>query len=340
MMKNTNRNTSPKSYISALSLIHKKKNLVNLFNTAIALLFLTLLFAPFTLVSAQTSATPQPLLPQNGANYVEVTSIQFSWTTVTGASEYKFELSKNINFQSPYVFPATIRNSTAYMFKATLEYKTTYFWRVRAEPLGDWSAVSVFTTKANPASTNNTTAPPKGSTKSSSIISYLEDIGWPIVGVTAAVIVAVVIAFLVLSKPKTPSGGSRQWQPNQPPPFMQQPSTCPTCGSPNTPDRKFCSNCGANLPIRGPQQPFGTPSGQQSIACPTCGFPNNTPDRKFCGNCGANLGNTCQQPPQVSQQQQAYQIYETYSCPVCGSPINKGTNPCPNCHNWLDWGAF
>lgn len=322
-------------------MVHKRKSRTSIFTCAIFLLFFTYIAFPFTLVLAQTSQTPEPQLPQNGANYVDITSIQFSWRPVTGASEYKFELSDDISFSTSNVFKQTIRNSTAYTFKATLEYETTYFWRVAAEPLGDWSAVSVFTTKASSAaSTNNATPTSQDSTNKSSFISYLENIGWPIVGAIVAVIVAAIVALIILYKPKKQPVNPRQWHTTQPPPFMQQPSTCPTCGFLNTPERKFCSNCGANLLIRGPQQQWRPPPDQQQmITCPSCGFPNNTPDRKFCSNCGSNLMSAWQQPPQETQQQ-AYQVYQTYSCPVCGTPITKGNNPCPNCHAWLDWGAY
>jgi hypothetical protein len=340
MMERITGNISPKTSNATRRTLLKRRRWTNNLILIIFMLFLALISFSFSSVSAQTSQSPEPQLPKNGATYIDVTSIPFSWTSVVGTSEYKLELSKNIDFSAD-VFKATIRNSTAYVYRGTLEYKTTYYWRVMAEPLGDWSAVSIFSTKASSsASTNNTTSPPQDSTKKSSLLSYLENIGWPIVGVIAAVIVAVIVALVVLLKPKRQIGDPRQYQVTQPPPFMQQPSACSACGSPNTPDRKFCINCGTNLLNQGPQQTWGPPSGQQqTITCPTCGFPNNTPDRKFCGNCGANLVSTWQQSSQRTQQQ-AYQVYQTYSCPVCGAPIVKGNNPCPNCRTWLDWGAY
>jgi class 3 adenylate cyclase/tetratricopeptide (TPR) repeat protein len=47
---------------------------------------------------------------------------------------------------------------------------------------------------------------------------------------------------------------------------------CPSCGTENRPDRKFCSNCGSPL----------------AISCPTCGTPN-LPGERFCGECGTPL---------------------------------------------------
>ncbi len=48
---------------------------------------------------------------------------------------------------------------------------------------------------------------------------------------------------------------------------------CPTCGTQNEVDRKFCGECGAKL----------------ALACTACGAAN-TPGMKFCGECGVPLG--------------------------------------------------
>ncbi len=48
--------------------------------------------------------------------------------------------------------------------------------------------------------------------------------------------------------------------------------TCPACGSPNEPGRKFCGECGASL----------------ARLCPSCGAPNAATVR-FCGECGQAL---------------------------------------------------
>ncbi len=344
MMEVTTVKLQKQPYNATTSTLLNRKRCANKLIFIVLIVLFTVAFLPFSLALAQEAPYPEPLLPKTGATNVEVTSIVFSWKPFyVGTEEYTFQLSKNIDF-SNLVIEAKIRgDSTAYTYRGTLEYNTTYSWRVMSsKPLGDWSPVSTFTTKASPAaSTNNATAPPQDSTKKSSIISYLENIGWPIVGVIAAVIVVLIIALVVLTKPKTPPGRPGQWQGTQPPPHMQQPSVCLTCGSPNAPERKFCSNCGGNLMGTGPQQTWGPPpTQQQAITCPTCGFPNNTPDRKFCGNCGGNLTTAWQQPPRGPQQQQNYQVYQTFSCPICGAPIIKGSNPCPNCRTWLDWGAY
>jgi class 3 adenylate cyclase/tetratricopeptide (TPR) repeat protein len=48
---------------------------------------------------------------------------------------------------------------------------------------------------------------------------------------------------------------------------------CPSCGTANREERKFCAECGT---------PFALP-------CPACGA-SNAPGEKFCGECGSSLG--------------------------------------------------
>ncbi len=52
-------------------------------------------------------------------------------------------------------------------------------------------------------------------------------------------------------------------------------ATCAACGTDNRPGRKFCSSCGAGLPV----------------TCPNCGAENEAGER-FCGECGTSLGGT------------------------------------------------
>jgi hypothetical protein len=349
---------------------------------ASALLFIIAIFTILTgLVLAQELPYPNPIYPPNGGtiDIDKITSIVFSWTRFyVGTNKYNFELAKNEDM-SNLVVKATISDGlTTYKYTGKLDYNTTYYWRVMAsEPLGGEWGSAIFTTKAIQASTNNVTKPKESTPESfpSSIINYLTNKdNLPIVGLIAGVVIIGIIALVVLAKPKSKPAGQRQWQ-GMPPPQMQQPIVCPACGLPNSPERKFCSNCGTGLTSRGPQQPpWGT---QPTTACPNCGLPNS-PERKFCSNCGTGLAsrgpqqpwgtqqpNTClscglpnppgqrfcyncgtnlaggQQPPPPlqQQQQQQWQVYQTFTCPICGTPVNKGSNPCPNCRTWLDWGA-
>ncbi len=60
---------------------------------------------------------------------------------------------------------------------------------------------------------------------------------------------------------------------------------CPNCGKPNGADKKFCADCGTQLP----EQTLA-----QGAACTECGTQNNI-GTKFCQNCGAKLPATIQE---------------------------------------------
>src|SRR6266487_3404718 len=51
---------------------------------------------------------------------------------------------------------------------------------------------------------------------------------------------------------------------------------CPSCGSANQDENRFCGDCGASL----------------AQHCRACGR-ENPPGKKFCGDCGAPLTNAC-----------------------------------------------
>jgi len=148
---------------------------------------------------------------------------------------------------------------------------------------------------------------------------------------------------------------------------MGSQNQCPSCGTVNSPGRKFCSNCGGNL-MAGPAfQQKQAPAGPGGTICQNCGSPI-APGRQFCGVCGnkimppqqqdfqaaqSNNCIACGSPLQPGQQfcgncgapvvtgQQMSNTYQTqmFMCPICGASINRGTNPCPSCNTWLDWGA-
>ncbi len=66
---------------------------------------------------------------------------------------------------------------------------------------------------------------------------------------------------------------------------------CPNCNKPNGADKKFCADCGTQLP----EQTLA-----QGAVCTECGTQNNI-GTKFCQNCGAKLPATIQE-----EQEQAY----------------------------------
>src|SRR5207247_8476721 len=59
---------------------------------------------------------------------------------------------------------------------------------------------------------------------------------------------------------------------------------CPSCGTENEADRRFCGECGSPL----------------ARACPSCGAPN-APGVKFCGECGTPLTEQAPRPPTPAQ---------------------------------------
>jgi membrane protease subunit (stomatin/prohibitin family) len=85
---------------------------------------------------------------------------------------------------------------------------------------------------------------------------------------------------------------------------------CGKCGTLNSENAKFCSNCGQTL------APAPAPAGAV-VACPSCGT-QNASTAKFCSNCGASM----QAPTAVN-------------CPQCGTESPPGTKFCPSCGNNL-----
>jgi subtilisin family serine protease len=84
--------------------------------------------------------------PANGATGVS-TSPTLRWSTVTGATSYSLQVSKNANF-SPLALNATGITAT-YAGISGATRGTRYYWRVRAsnsKGAGAWSAASSFTT--------------------------------------------------------------------------------------------------------------------------------------------------------------------------------------------------
>ena len=181
------------------------------------------------------------------------------------------------------------------------------------------------------------------------IKDYFKDPDWLLIGLIIAAVVVVVLTIIVLTRrqdlpekqdqPSEQAQSARRQPPaagGQPPTGRQQPMerpqmtggqrllTCPSCGTSNPPDRKFCGSCGTNL-AAGPQQ--SAPSAPQIAPCPSCGTPN-PPDRKFCGTCGTNLAAKAQKPT-------AAEVPRETVCAQCGTPNPPGRKFCGNCGNSL-----
>jgi membrane protease subunit (stomatin/prohibitin family) len=86
---------------------------------------------------------------------------------------------------------------------------------------------------------------------------------------------------------------------------------CGKCGTLNSENAKFCSNCGQTL------APAPAPAGAV-VACPSCGT-QNAATAKFCANCGTSL-----------------QAPAALTCPKCSTESPPGTRFCPNCGTNLE----
>ena len=105
----------------------------------------------FTTTLGQTVVGPKLISPSGGADLISLEPI-FQWSAVAGAEKYELIVSTDVSFINPvigktgrYALPAT-----AWKSDKSLEEGNTYYWKVRAigsDSYGDWSAVSIFTTR-------------------------------------------------------------------------------------------------------------------------------------------------------------------------------------------------
>ena len=246
-------------------------------------------------------------------------------------------------------------------------------------------AQGVGTTPATttPATTTPSTQPPAstdGETSSfmDKLKGFVDEVGLPIIlAVVFILIIIIVLIFALALRPKRPYGAPDITQSPRGG-FMPQGITCPVCGFANTPEKKFCGNCGSGLASaqtsysqRMPPAPPVPPAQTASAACTACGNAN-PPGSQFCGNCGTSLMTkqqggswqarqpgappdscpacgapmqpgrqfcgNCGSPLRSANEQQVVGSYQTFACPICGATINQGQNPCPGCNTWLDWG--
>ena len=329
-------------------------------------LFIILLCNPLA-VQSQEKNFPEPISPPPNATDIPVTQIVFSWKPFyVATNEYTFQLSKNSDM-SDLVDEQKI-SGTTYKYMATLEYDTTYYWKLWAsDPPGGDPVTSIFITESKPTSQP---APPAEEGSSG---GFFDDPDWGLIGfITGGVIVVALCAFVFLRPRKPPARRQRPgWQGP-----MGPPQTCPACGTPNAPGKKFCGNCGAAIAAPSPASTMGA---TQTGVCTSCGSPN-PPGRPFCGNCGAPAAPPAQAPAAGMQQampsqqqaagrqmnicaacgttnppgqqfcgncganlagpvqQQNMEVLQSYTCPICGAAITPNSNPCPNCGTWLDWG--
>lgn len=80
--------------------------------------------------------------------------------------------------------------------------------------------------------------------------------------------------------------------------------TCSECGATNSPDSKFCNNCGKSLAM-------------SSVICTSCNAQNSM-SSKFCSNCGASL------------------VPEKITCPACNAENDGKAKFCNSCGTQLN----
>lgn len=332
----------------------RRKKSGRLWFVCIALLILSISTLIFPVNVIAEGSPPVLVSPESGATNVEITGLTFSWQAPdTFAQGYVFELSSSDNFSNPIVSQQLY--DITYTYTGTLEQGKTYYWRVQVqEPApSDWGQAS-FTTKgsdttgsSNNSSSDNATGgagtTAQGGSFIDNIISFLSEIGWPLVGGMAFVlIVLIVLISMLLSKPKkkTPprmsgaqmGGGTPPGTGAAPGTGMGQQIPCTTCGTVNLAGKKFCANCGSSLAVVGQQFQQRPPQfSQGGSVCSSCGSPV-PPGRQFCGVCGGKVA-----PPQQPGWQST-QFRPPSNCTVCGSPLQPGQQFCGSCGNSISSG--
>jgi len=95
-------------------------------------------------IAPGAAAVPTIASPLNGAS-IDNTAPAFSWSPVSQADMYEFQLAADTGFASPLVSEQLA--NTGIQPAVTLDRGVTYFWRVRAiaPVVGDWSTISNFT---------------------------------------------------------------------------------------------------------------------------------------------------------------------------------------------------
>ena len=126
----------------------------NLFSMVMVATLLVSILAPIPTQTAYALDIPQPLYP---ADYAETTSLSdpplgvpsFSWSAVSGATNYRLQVDTDIGFTLPIVMDVTTRNAAYTPYQTShLFGDGEWYWRVRVEeptPVGDWSPILRFT---------------------------------------------------------------------------------------------------------------------------------------------------------------------------------------------------
>lgn len=90
-------------------------------------------------------STPALISPNHESTNVD-TTVLFSWTNISTADSYSFQLSKTTTFDSLITDSVTTLSE---LNSSNLDFETSYYWRVKAKNVGGesaWSSVYSFTT--------------------------------------------------------------------------------------------------------------------------------------------------------------------------------------------------
>jgi hypothetical protein len=113
------------------------------------------LYSPYSEARSFTIQPGVALVPSIGSpvngGTVDTTTPAFSWSPVSGATQYEFELAVSTNFRAA-IFKTTL-SDTGIRPAVKLDEGMTYFWRVRASApvVGDWSTIANFQVAEAPA---------------------------------------------------------------------------------------------------------------------------------------------------------------------------------------------
>jgi len=87
---------------------------------------------------AEPVTVPEPTSPADGSN-VSGTSINFSWSSVSGATSYYLQISPNSSFSSLF-FDGSVGNVTSINASGFPNNGTPYYWHVRAYTSAGWGS--------------------------------------------------------------------------------------------------------------------------------------------------------------------------------------------------------
>ncbi|MDW5563248.1 MAG: hypothetical protein SA339_08480 [Methanomassiliicoccus sp.] len=90
----------------------------------------------WSFTAGSPSGSPTPVAPLNNTIYIDEIPV-LAWTTVTGASAYRVEISTDANFTD--ILTSAEVSGTNYTASEMTDVNTTYYWRVAAETGDGWT---------------------------------------------------------------------------------------------------------------------------------------------------------------------------------------------------------